>query len=566
MLVWGTKSLILNSSHPIKSPKHTQLTFSGNILLKYFEELSDRAQISPDGDFTAYAAGNGKDIRLYVRDNSTKQVLEIYRGLSFITFLRWSPSGKEILFSGPKDTVLKSYIISRFGGKAQEAQSMTEGCFSPEGDTIAGLWNYGFNKTIYLISRSTNQYKKIKIDKPFSWIYSIDWSRPRGKILFLSNSDDDGGISTIWIMNSDGGKLARVLESDKRIRSPRWSPDGNYIYYLEKTDNTFDLKKIDLSVDETSGKPKVIQTGMQAYGFSISNDCKKLCYTKYTSYNNLWKFTSTTKEKTYKAERLTAGTSRYESPVISPDGNQLAYIQNGNIYSLETEKDSIKQLTFLPKKCGSFSWSPDGKNIIFTSDSLLYILGLKDGKISLIAERKFGSPIYWLTDDEIFYRTSVNLDFNIYNLKTKTVKQLINDKNIGYIFLPRLYSDLSTLAVYWNRLMPDKLSRGYGIWLVSFTDYSHKLLSKGSIYPIRWSSDGKKLYAINISDDFTEIAEVTVPDGNYKSLFQFTKPVIDPFSIDITQDGKTIICTIDETASDVWMIENFDPEIENESL
>ncbi len=31
LLVWGTKSLILNSSHPITPPKHTQLTFNGNV-------------------------------------------------------------------------------------------------------------------------------------------------------------------------------------------------------------------------------------------------------------------------------------------------------------------------------------------------------------------------------------------------------------------------------------------------------------------------------------------------------------------------------------------------------
>ena len=34
------------------------------------------------------------------------------------------------------------------------------------------------------------------------------------------------------------------------------------------------------------------------------------------------------------------------------------------------------------------------------------------------------------------------------------------------------------------------------------------------------------------------------------------------YDIDITPDGKTIICNIEEKNSDVWMIENFDPDVE----
>ena len=73
--------LLNTPTKKIAPPKHTQLTFNGNI---YFYEnglLFDRSQISPDGQFTAYVAGEGNEKSIYVKDNSGEQAIEIFKGL-----------------------------------------------------------------------------------------------------------------------------------------------------------------------------------------------------------------------------------------------------------------------------------------------------------------------------------------------------------------------------------------------------------------------------------------------------------------------------------------------------
>ena len=79
----------------------------------------------------------------------------------------------------------------------------------------------------------------------------------------------------------------KFREKTKTIYNPRWSPAGNYIYFLREEDGTQELVKLEASPNPSKEKIKVIQTGLQAYGFSISRDNKKLCYTKYNEYLNL---------------------------------------------------------------------------------------------------------------------------------------------------------------------------------------------------------------------------------------------------------------------------------------
>ena len=48
--------------------------------------------------------------------------------------------------------------------------------------------------------------------------------------------------------------------------------------------------------------------------------------------------------------------------------------------------------------------------------------------------------------------------------------------------------------------------------------------------------------------------------GEMKSVA--TLPFENLSDVDMTPDGKRIICTVDEKQSDVWLMENFDPEAE----
>ena len=165
-----------NKAKNVTPPKHTQLTFDGNIYFYENGPLYDIAQISPDGQFTAYVIGEGGEKSIYVKDNSGEQAIEIFNGLRFVSSLRWSPNGNEIFISAfYNNSAQSSYIIPKLGGRAQQIKTNQYGCWSPDGKLIAGI--NSTNKIIRLIKRETDEVEKtIELTGDFIWLDEIDWS------------------------------------------------------------------------------------------------------------------------------------------------------------------------------------------------------------------------------------------------------------------------------------------------------------------------------------------------------------------------------------------------------
>ena len=88
-------------------------------------------------------------------------------------------------------------------------------------------------------------------------------------------------------------------------------------------------------------------------------------------------------------------------------------------------------------------------------------------------------------------------------------------------------------------------------------------ITKGLTQPLGWSEDSKWIYAISSEKALPELLMINANTGNAKIIYTFPSDKIDSYSgVDISSDGKTIVCAIEERNSDVWMIENFDPDVE----
>jgi len=118
-------------------------------------------------------------------------------------------------------------------------------------------------------------------------------------------------------------------------------------YYLLENESTQDLIKMEISSNGSVNGLQVIQAGLQARGFSITSDSRKLCYTKNINFSNLWSFTYNERKNLFESKKLTEGTSLFANPEISPDGNEIVFSHNENIFKMTSNGDSIKQLTFL---------------------------------------------------------------------------------------------------------------------------------------------------------------------------------------------------------------------------
>ena len=68
---------------------------------------------------------------------------------------------------------------------------------------------------------------------------------------------------------------------------------------------------------------------------------------------------------------------------ISPDGQQIAFAYQGDIYTVPTQGGTARQLTTNPAYDSEPTWSPDGKHIAFTSDRMgsldVYVMAAEGG-------------------------------------------------------------------------------------------------------------------------------------------------------------------------------------------
>ena len=162
---------------------------------------------SPDGKFVAYVTFPGGILWKANRDGSNP--VQITDRPIYPTLLRWSPDGRQILFSaGNSEGRFKIYLLPSEGGK-------------PE---------------MILPSDKIGQF-------------DASWSPDGRKIVFTSNETAIAPSKRIIrILDLSNGQITDVPGSQGRW-SPRWSPDGRYIDGLLGADLTvFDFKTQQWSV------------------------------------------------------------------------------------------------------------------------------------------------------------------------------------------------------------------------------------------------------------------------------------------------------------------------------
>lgn len=102
-----------------------------------------------------------------------------------------------------------------------------------------------------------------------------------------------------------------------------------------------------------------------------------------------------------------------------------------------------------------------------------------------------------------------------------------------------------------------------GVWVINGSDSSQAFLipqglSGRTLKPVGWSADNRWIYILRRPD----LTFLRVDATNAKSDSLLVLPFEEVAGLDVTPDGKTLVCNVNEGQSDVWLIENFDPDIE----
>lgn len=180
-----------------------------------------------------------RDVDLYMMDLRALLVNDIIESKPFANSTRpegsarFSPDGSRIAVMSLRSGEREIWVAGRDGSGLQQITSLGAaglllGGWSPDGSQIAFEAAIGGNTDVYVVGRDGGHLRRLTAEPSIDGIPS--WSRDGQWIYFASTRA--GAAPDIWRMSTDGGQAIRLTRNGGF--EPRESPDGRYLFYLDR--------------------------------------------------------------------------------------------------------------------------------------------------------------------------------------------------------------------------------------------------------------------------------------------------------------------------------------------
>jgi TolB protein len=238
--------------------------------------------------------------------------------------------------------------------------------------------------SIYVINTDGTQLTKITEND--GWYGYISWSQTNQKLAFIS---DRSGKQELYISNADGTDM-QMLTNLSQALSPQWSPDGSRIAFAGR-DGHYDLFVIDsdgsnllrLTNDAPGQWNPCWSPDGKTIAFGLSMDGNSDIFTINADGSNL--------------QNLTQSPGNDYHHTWSTDGEQIAFDsiinERRTICIINSDGTGFKDLTESISDSQRPVWSPDGQKLLFYSEN--------DGDSEIYVVNSDGSNLTKLTDNDI---------------------------------------------------------------------------------------------------------------------------------------------------------------------
>jgi Tol biopolymer transport system component len=270
---------------------------------------------------------------------------------------------------------------------------------TPELASTAGqILFYSDRDGIYIVNRSGEGLRHLT-DKNVRWAV---WAPDGKQIAYLASASDN--CCEIFVMRADGQDKVQLTESHGDIEDLSWSPNGKYIAYGRRTnDSGPGLYMPDLYVMNADGSDQQLLAGFAAIP-RWSPDSEHIAFVTVEHHQPhrivLTRRDGSDAKVAYPSVSIPCEGERCpydDDPVWSPDGKLIAFVSNrdGNdeIYVMNADGSNQRRLTDTPSSDSEPNWSPDGKYIAFDSN--------RDGNTEIYVMNADGSNQRRLTNDTI---------------------------------------------------------------------------------------------------------------------------------------------------------------------
>ncbi|MEG4489597.1 DPP IV N-terminal domain-containing protein [Microcoleus sp. D2_18a_B4] len=346
---------------------------------------------------------------------------ELTPNIDVIAPLVWSPNGQRLAFVGGYSDI---YTVNADGSRLTK-QFAEAGCKAANFEIA---WFSNSQKLLF--ARSCNGFTS---DTPGSQsLYTSDTSGIQGTKL-VRNLEVGGyppktEISSQFYLSPDGQQVAFV--KDKNIY--KMNADGSGMTKLTKSPDE----------DIISGRSDLFWSPDRTkIAFLSGADPKEQIYTINADGTNLKKLTNNPQNEVYSVKLF-----------WSPDSSRIAYYYNKpgdssgeqqDIYLLDINRGTAKNLTQKPRNYDEISWSPDGKFIAFVAGEFnnqkLYTIKADGNQLNQLATRLKPSGISqlaWSSDSQqiaFIYNETEGEKSNLYviNRDGSRLTKVTNDKDLN---------------------------------------------------------------------------------------------------------------------------------------
>lgn len=347
----------------------------------------------------------------------------------------------------------------------------------------------------------------------FGRVSDVQISPDKSKILYgvtYYSVKEDKGNRELFVMDVDGNNKTQLTKTAGGEYSAMWRPDGKKIGYLSGASGSMQLWEMDPN-GENAHQVSDIEGGVN--GFLYAPDMQKILFTREV------KIYKTVKDK-YQDLDKTSGRimtdlmyRHWDSWV---DSFTHAFVADYTDGKVGEESDIMEGEPWdAPLKpfggTEQISWTPDSKNIVYTSRKL----------------------------EGMAYSLSTNSDLYMYNLENGSTKNLTKGM-MGYDINPSFSPDGKYLA--WESMERDGYESDKSrLFVMDMESGKKTYFTKNfdqNANGLSWSEDGKSIFFISDWHATEEIYRLDIADGQITKL---TEGVHDYHSA--VQAGDKLIAT-----------------------